>query len=53
MTVQISVLDVNDNAPVILVNGSEATSVTVTIGEMQEPGQLVYVVVVNHQSKMC
>ena len=49
MTVEISVLDVNDNAPIISVNGSNTVfTVHVSIGEMQEPGQLVYVVVVSY-----
>lgn len=48
VTVLISVLDVNDNAPIITVNGSaDVTTVTESIGEGQEPGQLVYVVVVS------
>lgn len=47
VTVDISVLDFNDNPPIITVNGSAAVeSVTVEVGEGQSAGQLVYVVVV-------
>ena len=48
MTVEISVIDVNDNPPIIAVNGSTDISfVQVSVGEEQDPGQLVYVVVVS------
>ena len=48
VTVEISVIDVNDNPPIIAVNGSTDISfVQVSVGEEQDPGQLVYVVVVS------
>ena len=51
VAVEITVLDINDNPPVITVNGSTVvTEVHVSVGEGQASGQLVYVVVVRHPS---
>ena len=48
VTVNIVVLDINDNPPLITVDGSSnVTVVHVEVGEGQAPGQLVYVVVVS------
>ena len=49
--VQVTIVDVNDNGPVIIVNGSVTeTMVTRNLEEAQAPGQLIFVIDVRTDS---